>query len=277
MLRFVMIALILCGGAVGGTRPKEDQVLQISCPEYLTALVKDLAKELQKQSPALQFEITTAGTDEGIDKLMSGSSDAVLISGPPAAEQSAPADCNELLPRYYPIAYDSIAIIVYPRNKAWNLTMDQLQKIYQKRIKSWTYCGWWDYPILPVCQNPKTGAHRLFTRLVMQEEDWLMIYRRYTERKESTVRGKVQVNRGAIGYVGPRYTGRYLKVLAVEGIEYTKENIRSGKYPLSEGIFFVTKGCPKPGAPLDALITFSVSQAGQQIIENKGFTPLEDL
>ncbi len=138
-------------------------------------------------------------------------------------------------------------------------------------------CGWCDTPIVPVCQNPKTLAHRLFTRLVIQEEDWLTAYRWYTERKEFSARSKVQVNPGAIGYVGPLYaTGRFVKVLSVDGAEYSKENIRSGKYPLSEGIYFVTKGSPKPGTPLDTLITFTVSENGQQIIENKGFTPLKD-
>lgn len=276
MLQLLTIPFLIYGAAFYSVSPRENSVLCISGPDFLAPLAQDLAKQLQKETPVRNFKYNPTDTAESVQALISGQCDVALITRPLNEEEFRAAVAGRVFPFLHPVAYDCLVIIVYPENDARNIRIDHLRKMYQERVRSWKYNGWKDVSVLPVSQSANSGAHDLFTYLVMQEEDWLQKYHRIPERDEKTVAGKVQVNWGAIGYVGPRTPGRHVKKLTVEGIKCTPENIRSGKYPLSGPVFFLTRGWPQPGSILHAFVRLPFTKSGQQIIENNGFTPLTE-
>ena len=84
---------------------------------------------------------------------------------------------------------------------------------------------------------------------------------------------------GAMGY-----TFRYfleglnqekgVKMLSIDGVYPSVENIKNGSYPLTVGLCLVTrKNDPNPN--VQKMIDFILSPAGQEIIEKTGYAPAE--
>jgi phosphate transport system substrate-binding protein len=80
----------------------------------------------------------------------------------------------------------------------------------------------------------------------------------------------------AIGYVGMGFeNGVKVLSLDVDGkkVKPTVETVKSGEYPLSRELYFITNGEPS-GAAKD-FIDFLLSADGQKIAEGEGFVSLQ--
>ena len=86
-------------------------------------------------------------------------------------------------------------------------------------------------------------------------------------------RQRVKDTPGAVGYVGLGFV-KGVKPLRVDGIEPTKENVSSGRYPIARPLFMFTNGYPKLGSHLHAFVTLYLTPAGQEMIERKGYVPV---
>jgi phosphate transport system substrate-binding protein len=60
-----------------------------------------------------------------------------------------------------------------------------------------------------------------------------------------------------------------IKLLAVDGVEPTVENIRSGAYPFTIDVYAVTAGSKNENVP--RLISWLLSEQGQALIEQSGY------
>ena len=61
--------------------------------------------------------------------------------------------------------------------------------------------------------------------------------------------------------------------MTVDGIACTRENILSGKYPLSRALYMYTNA--KPTGDVKAFIDFVLGPQGKQLIEEEGFVGLK--
>lgn len=65
-----------------------------------------------------------------------------------------------------------------------------------------------------------------------------------------------------------------VKVLKVNGIYPTKENILKGKYPIARPLFMfvdATNGFPEMGSLVFEYIMFAFSKKGQELVEKAGY------
>ena len=73
-----------------------------------------------------------------------------------------------------------------------------------------------------------------------------------------------------------------IRLLALDGVPPTKETIRDGSYPISDSFYAVAAapiGQPDPreGNPqLDALLSWILSEQGQQIVERSGYVGIAE-
>ena len=66
-----------------------------------------------------------------------------------------------------------------------------------------------------------------------------------------------------------------IKILKLNGIEATRENIRSKTYPITDNFYAITiKG--RETENTRKLINWILSDQGQELIEKVGYVPLED-
>ena len=86
-----------------------------------------------------------------------------------------------------------------------------------------------------------------------------------------------QNHRNAIGFSFRFYCtalmkGFDVKLLAINGVEPTVENIENGSYPLASSFYAVTRS--DAGENTLALLDWICSEQGQDLIRKTGYTPL---
>ncbi|RLG35498.1 MAG: phosphate ABC transporter substrate-binding protein, partial [Candidatus Alkanophagales archaeon] len=76
----------------------------------------------------------------------------------------------------------------------------------------------------------------------------------------------------AIGYISLGYIDPSVKALRINGVMPTRENVTSGKYPISRKLYLITKG--EPDTLEKAFIDFVLSDEGQRVVEELGYIRL---
>jgi phosphate transport system substrate-binding protein len=84
---------------------------------------------------------------------------------------------------------------------------------------------------------------------------------------------EVSRNLNAIGYVGFGYLTPQVKVLALDDVEPTQENVIRGNYPLSRELFLYTATVPDELSL--KFINYVFSDKGQRIVKEEGFIPIQ--
>lgn len=65
---------------------------------------------------------------------------------------------------------------------------------------------------------------------------------------------------------------KQIKLLAINGITPTEENIRNGTYPYIVEAYMVT--CENPTPETQKLVDWFLSPQGQQLVQDVGYVPL---
>ena len=88
----------------------------------------------------------------------------------------------------------------------------------------------------------------------------------------SVVTQSVAGNDAAIGYISLGSLDDSVKVLTVEGVEATSENVVSGDYKIQRPFVYVVGS--EVSETAQAFIDFAMSDEGQKIVEENDFIPV---
>lgn len=170
-----------------------------------------------------------------------------------------------------PVAMDAIAIYVHPSNPVNNISIDQLKGIYHGDITNWSKLGGPTKPIVPLVRRHCENLPEVFRKKIIgtwfpfeTKSDWLEV--KSIEKMMENVE-KFQL---AIGYESLVFaTKGSVKILSVNGIAPTAENIRSKLYPfwriLSLGVHKSLAADPM----IKKFLEFTLAPEGQRILGKK--------
>jgi len=162
-------------------------------------------------------------------------------------------------------------MIVHPSNKLSGMTRQQIKDIYTGKVSDWSELGLRKGKIVVLSRDTSSGTYESFENLAIDKEkvrpDALI------NASNQAIASTVATTPGAIGYIGHGYLSKKVKTIPVDGIACTRENILSGKYPLSRQLYLYTNG--KPTGDVKAFIDFVLGKEGKQIIEEEGFVGLK--
>ena len=166
------------------------------------------------------------------------------------------------------IAIDGIGVIVDNTNTIDNITKQQLTDIYSGKIKNWKDIGGNDSNIVVIGREAGSGTRSAFEELLEFSDKC-----KYAQEIDSTgaVMAKVSSTPGAIGYVSLDVVNDTVKLVSLDNIKATAENIKAGNYFLSRPFVMATKGeISKQSQAVQALFDYINSAEGQAIIEKVG-------
>lgn len=180
------------------------------------------------------------------------------------------------------IAWDALVFITHTSNPVDGITLQQAKDILSGKITNWRELGGADKPIIAVfrSQVPEhggkvSGVGYMARLLVFNDPDIDFIknalFFKHSAEVERIIE-KVGCTFGITGVSSARK--RKVKILNLNGIEPTKENIASGEYPLFRPLYVVTKG--KPAGEAKAFIDWLLSKEGQKIVSDQGTVNLEE-
>lgn len=189
------------------------------------------------------------------------------------------------------VAIDAIGIFVHQDNPIPGLNFKQLDAVFSATLRcgetqfitNWQQLGvkseWAKRNVQLFGRNSVSGTYGYFKKNALCGGDFRT---RVNEQPGSaSVVQSVASTISGVGYsgVGYRVAGVRLIPIAKTGTDYispTRDNILSGKYPLSRYLYvYVNKHPDYPLTPIEAeFIRFIFSAQGQALVEKDGYVPI---
>ncbi len=195
----------------------------------------------------------------------------------PSEEQKAYAEECGTTFVYTPVGTEAFVFFVHKDNPIDNLTTEQIKGIYSGEITNWKQVGGRNEEIAAFQRNEGSGSQSMLKRFMGDTP----IMEAPTEMVNNMMSGiieQVSNYRSKSNSIG--FSFRYyvegiiqnpdIKVLSVDGIAPTAENIRNGRYPVVTPMYAVT--CEEnTNDNVGLLLQWILSEEGQYIIEQTGY------
>ena len=250
-----------------------DSKLVIKGSDTLGAkLVPQLAEAYKAAHPDVSFSIAAEGSTTGIAAIIDGTADIGMASRRAFDTEVSAASANGRTLKPTIVAYDGIAVIVNSSNSVAALTKVQIEKIFTGEITDWSAVGGKPGAISIYTRNTSSGTYSDFKGMAMSKKDYAGTAQKMAGNEE--IAAEVGKNANGIGYVGMAYLNAAgVKAVAVNGVKPSIATVQNHSYPLSRSTFYYTNGLPEGEAK--AFLDFTISPAGQKIVQQVGFAPLK--
>lgn len=266
----VLTLLAGCGGR--GAQPGvDDSARQLSGSitaigsTAMQPLMEQAADQFMAQHPDARIVVQGGGSGTGLTQVAQGAAD--VGNSDIFAEEKAGIDVSQLADHRVCVA--GIAIVANPAITVDNLTKQQLIDIFTGKTANWEKVGGPDQSVVLVNRPKASGTRGTFKRYALDgAEEAAGI----EQDSSGTVYQIIKETPGAIGYLALSYLDDSLKVINLDGIAPTKENITTGKYPVWAYLHSYTKG--NPGGVTGAFLAYLMSADVQQgIVPEFGYIP----
>ncbi|TAK64198.1 phosphate ABC transporter substrate-binding protein [Methylobacter sp.] len=274
MKKLVMfVTLILLIGAVWfflRTKPDDTKVekLVLTGSSTVAPLAAEIGKRFETLHSNVRVDVQTGGSSRGVSDARAGLADIGMAS------RSLKEDEKDLLS--FTIALDGISVILNKANPVEALNKQQIVDIYTGRITNWKDVGGNDAAITVVNKAEGRSTLELFLHYFGLKN---------TDIKPQVVIGDnqqgiktVMGNPNAIAYVSvgtaeyESSQGAAIKLLPLESIAASVENLRNRSFPLSRPLNLVTRG--EPAGLAKDFIEFARLPQVNDLVEAQYFVPV---
>ncbi|MDR0234606.1 MAG: substrate-binding domain-containing protein [Zoogloeaceae bacterium] len=214
--------------------------------------------------------------------LLDGRAD-IIFALAPSGEQMKEAAERGITFTLTPIAKEAFVFLVSEENPVESLSVKQIRAIYSGRIRDWQEVGGEPGKIMAFQRDEGSGSQTAMLQSVMRGT-WMrkpFEIEYYSDELDTFYRIADYHNLDtAIGYsfryhVTAMNSIPGVRLLAINHIEPTVENIRNGDYPLTETFYMVTARPLSENA--QKLHNWFLSYEGQRLIERVGYVPVRNL
>jgi phosphate transport system substrate-binding protein len=163
------------------------------------------------------------------------------------------------------VARDGIALVVHPTNPITGLTLIQAHDLFSGRAIEWDDVGGSPGLVQVISREDGSGTRDAFEAMVMGN-DRVTLTALVMPNSQAVV-DYVTSDPRAIGYVSMGYLNGEARVVSVEGLLPTPDNVSRGEYHLTRELVILSR----PGAPPEAqaFLHFVLSPAGQAIVAQR--------
>ncbi|MER2007504.1 MAG: substrate-binding domain-containing protein [Psychrobacillus sp.] len=223
-------------------------------------------------------EVMVNTTPDAYNNLIEGKVDMIFVAGPSKAQINY-AKRNGVELKLTPIGREAFVFFVHQKNEINELSLQQIQDIYSGSINNWQDVGGSDDSIRafqrPEGSGSQTALENLMGEIPLMEAPTEDIVSGMGGIIEEVAQYKNYKN--AIGYTFRFYSNEMvkndqIKLLNINGIAPTIENIRNNQYPIASEFYLVTTNTDNPH--VDEFIEWILSPQGQELVEKTGYVPL---
>jgi phosphate transport system substrate-binding protein len=268
----VLLLVILLAGITSEAR---ESIVVVSGSSTVMPLAELAAEEYNIMQDDYTVNVKSGGSGVGIVDVAEGRSDIAMASREVKLEERQRYETPTLRFIEQTVGFDAICLVVSDDvydSGITSLTTDEVRRIYSGDIANWKDLGGPDMEIFAIGRRPGSGTRDTFNEIIMGSREAETPGVSYDCGESSEVKFSTRKSDNAIGYMGYSFvmTGD-TKVVSLDGIAPTIENIKSGAYPLARKLYFITLGKPTPGAK--SFIDYILSPLGQKIAIENGFIP----
>ena len=243
---------------------------------FAQAVYPDLAEAEISQ---IHQTVSCSTTGRAYENIVNGECDIIFVAGP-SEEQEAYAAEKGIELVYTPIGKEAFVFFVHPDNPVDSLTLQQIRSIYSGETVQWNQLGVKGFGKIRAYQRDEgSGSQTALERFVMKDTPLM------PADKENVVTGMGGIveqvspyrnHKNAIGFSFRFYCTTLMKnfnvkLLAINGIAPTIENIENGSYPLASDFYAVTRSDADENTR--ALLEWITGPQGQSLVAKAGYTP----
>ncbi|MDY0132960.1 MAG: phosphate ABC transporter substrate-binding protein [Desulforegulaceae bacterium] len=229
-------------------------------------VLKEASQNIMKFNPDIRITIGGGGSGTGIKKLGEG-----LIDIGNSGRKPSKNEIEKYNLSMYRWAIDGVAIIVNKKNSISNINTQTLQKIFSGEITNWKTLGGENGSINIYTRDEASGTREVFWKKALLKEN--ISQKAIFISSNGAMKTAVSKDENAIGYISIGHLDNNVKGVSLNKAYPDLENVKSGKYNVSRGLFSNTKGEAK--GLNKKFIDYLYSEDGQKIIKSKGFIPVE--
>ncbi len=284
VLAIAALAVAGCGGGPSSEGPSGAEfVIQECGSDTMVNVAQMWADAYPRTRPGVSVEVSGGGSGVGINTLMKGLCTVAGTSRDMTyAEKEQTRKNTGKDPVEFIVGYDAIAVYAHKDNPIEEIALEDLAGIYGEggTLTKWSQLGV-TLPrsdvIVCVSRQNSSGTYAFFREHVLAKQDFRLGMQSMSGSKD--VVDLVGKTLGAIGYSGMGYKTdavKFVKVAAKKGetaYAPTLENVRAKHYALARSLNLYTLG--QPEGEVKAYIDWVLSPAGQAIVKETGYIPVE--
>jgi phosphate transport system substrate-binding protein len=229
-------------------------------------VLKEAAQNIMKFNPDIRITIGGGGSGTGIKKVGEG-----LIDIGNSGRKPTENEIEKYNLSMYKWAIDGVAVVVNTNNPVSDIDTETLQKIFSGKITNWKELGGKDASINIYTRDEASGTRDVFWKKALLKGD--ISQKAVFISSNGAMKTAVSKDDNAIGYISVGHLDDNVKGVSLNGTYPDLDNVKSGKYTVSRGLYSNTKGEAKGLAK--KFIDYIYSEDGKKIIKSKGFIPAE--
>ncbi len=266
-LSFGAFALSACSGnnAGGSGATAGSTTISTNGSTSMEKVIGVLSEAFMQENSGTKITYDATGSGTGIESAKNGSCDLGL--------SSRALKSSETGLKSYTIALDGIAVIVNANCGVNNLTIDQISSIFTGKVTNWKEVGGSDLEISCVGREAGSGTRDGFESIT-KTADSCKLAQELTST--GAVITAVGASKNAIGYASlSSVEGQQnVKVVKVEGVECTEENVLDGTYKIQRPFNVIVSESAQLSEQAQAFLDFAMSAQASSLIEKAGAIPV---
>lgn len=268
------LLITMIGGAFvgcGSSEGEEGGTVTLSGSSALLPLVEASIDGFIEKNPGYEINAQAGGSGAGLTQVLDGSVN-IGNSDIFANEKLEEDKAKELVD--HKVVAQGFAIVVNEAAGVKELTKQQIQDVFSGKVKNWKEVGGADKEIFLIHRPSSSGTRATFVKTVLGGDKNLENDSLGSVQDSSGAVAKAMAqNDGAVSYLALSYLSsdeaKSMVKVAIDGVEASKENITTGKYPFWSWGHMYTKG--EPTAEAKKFIDYIMSEDNKKVVEDTGF------
>ena len=223
-------------------------------------------------------EVTHSKTHNAYVNLINGDTDLILVTYPSEDEQKLAQEKNVEL-EIVPIVKEAFVFFVNKENVVDNLTLEQVQDIYSGKIKNWKNVGGENKKIIAFQRPENSGSQSGMLSLVMKGKKMMEPEKETIAQSMADIvdvisdydNGKQAIGYSYYYYATTMYSSNTMKLLSINGIAPTYENIQTGLYDIQTAYYAVIRKNEPENSDTRKLLDLMKSERGQNVAKEAGY------
>ncbi|HHT15733.1 MAG TPA: phosphate ABC transporter substrate-binding protein [Clostridiales bacterium] len=263
----LILTAILCLSVMVGATAQEALSGSIATDgsTSMEKVIGILSEQFMIDNPDVAITYDATGSGTGVAAALNGTADIGLASRALKEEEVAQGLKSIV------VALDGIAIIVNEKCPVDNLTLQEVADIFTGKITSWKDFGG-EGDIACIGREAGSGTRDGFESITKTKDANKLV-------QELTSTGAVITavasNASGIGYASSSAVEGQegIKVLTIDGVECTEENIANGSYLIQRPFNLVVKEGAELPKQVQAFIDFMLSEEAAPLVAKAGAVP----
>lgn len=243
----------------------------VGCGISKKAYVTSLAKSFEEKT-GIHINIQGGGATKGIRDVVNQSAD---LGG--SCRYILPDDPREAGIGLEPVAWDALAIIVHKENTVDDISIENVKKVFTGRISNWEQLNGNDMPVeVYKRQSKHSGVGRTLRKNIFANYE-KNIFSTKEFKSSGPLEKSVVSNKNSIAVTGVSSARlRDVKILKLEGVEPSVENVKAGKYKYYRPLYITYNPDSPQIKEIKTFIEFCHSKEGRNTMKRNGVVPYRE-